>query len=332
VENEKDWMRSVSTMTRTGNWPADVLAVAETQLGYKESTRNVILKGDDLKGYTRYGAWYGDPYGDWCAMYASFCLRYAGVEDYPLASNVDHWIDTLTQAGHYETSDVYTGKPGELIFFDQDQKPGAVVSVNADHMGIVAELIPATEEEPAKIKTIEGNTRDEVAYRTYELTDPAIIGYGRMPFGKIFTLTHTGADYTVTVTVGAEAGIPDTAELSVRELEMGTEEYELHYRQALEAYRTLLREKALAPSLRIAAAFKAGRTLEKLNLAAEAVDLYYVQVVTAYCDGLRDGTWYDVDARTFFSDLIEDGLREAEKGEKQVLTTGILSSVAPLRK
>ena len=38
------------------------------------------------------------------------------------------------------------------------------------------------------------------------------------------------------------------------------------------------------------------------------------------------------DARTFFSDLIEDGLREAEKGEKQVLTTGILSSVAPLRK
>ena len=235
VENEKDWMRSVSTMTRTGNWPADVLAVAETQLGYTESTRNVILKGDDLKGYTRYGAWYGDPYGDWCAMYASFCLRYAGVEDYPLASNVDHWIDTLTQAGHYETSDVYTGKPGELIFFDQDQKPGAEVTVNADHVGIVAELIPATEEEPAKIKTIEGNTRDEVAYRTYELTDPTIIGYGRMPFGKIFTLTHTGADYTVTVTVGAEAGIPDTAELSVRELEMGTEEYEHHYRQALEA-------------------------------------------------------------------------------------------------
>jgi hypothetical protein len=76
---------------------------------------------------------------------------------------------------------------------------------------------------------------------------------------------------------------------------------ESRYRQALAAYRTLLREKALSPSLRIAAAFKVGRALEKLHLGAEAVDQYYVQVVTAYCDGLRDGTWYDADARTFFS-------------------------------
>ena len=235
VENEKDWMRSVSAMTRTGNWPADVLAVAETQLGYKESTKNLILKGDDLKGYTRYGAWYGDPYGDWCAMYASFCLSYAGVEDYPLAAGVDHWIDTLTEAGYYEIFDQYTAKPGDLIFFDQDQKPDAAIPVNADHMGIVAELIPATDEEPAKIKTIEGNTRNEVAYRTYELADPTIIGYGRVPFGEMFRLTHEGTDYTVTVTIGNEAGIPETAQLAVRELEMGTEEYDLHYRQALEA-------------------------------------------------------------------------------------------------
>ena len=150
VENEKDWMRSVSTMTRTGNWPADVLAVAETQLGYKESTRNLILKGDDLKGYTRYGAWYGDPYGDWCAMYASFCLRYAGVEDYPLASNVDHWIDTLTQAGYYETSDRYTGRPGELIFFDQDQKPSAEVHFAQDGVEVLTPSTSLTEGEEAE--------------------------------------------------------------------------------------------------------------------------------------------------------------------------------------
>ena len=235
VETEKDWMRSVSGMTRTGNWPADVVAVAETQLGYRESSKNLILKGDDLKGYTRYGAWYGDPYGDWCAMYASFCLRYAGVVEYPLEAGVDRWIEALTEAGYYASAGQYAAKPGDLIFFDQDQKADGSVTVNADHMGIVAELIPATEEEPAKIKTIEGNTQDQVAYRTYELDDPTIIGYGRVPFGEMFRLTHEGADYTVTVTVGGEAGIPDTAQLAVREIEMGTEEYETYYQQALAA-------------------------------------------------------------------------------------------------
>lgn len=235
VETEKDWMRSVSSMTLTGNWPADVLAVAETQLGYKESTKNLILSGDDLKGYTRYGAWYGDPYGDWCAMYASFCLSYAGVEDYPLEANVDRWIEALTEAGCYAASDLYTGKPGELIFFDHDQKPDADIPVDADHVGIVVELIPATEEESAKIKTIEGNKQDKVTYATYALDDVTIIGYGQVPYGEQFRLTHEGPDYTVAVTVGSEAGIPDTAQLAVREIEMGTEEYDTYYRQALAA-------------------------------------------------------------------------------------------------
>ena len=237
VENEKDWMRSVSGMIRTGNWPDDVVAVARTQLGYRESVKNVVLKGDDLKGYTRYGAWYGDPYGDWCAMYASFCLRYAGVEDYPLESGTSRWIEVLTEEGFYETSDRYTGKPGDLIFFDQDQKRNALkpIAVDADHVGIVVELIPAGEDTPAKIKTIEGNTRNQVAYNTYELDDPTIIGYGKVPFGEKFTLTHAGPDYTVTVTVGKDALIPESAQLAVREIERGTAEYDTYYGQSLAA-------------------------------------------------------------------------------------------------
>ena len=235
VETEADWLRSLSSMTRTGNWPADVLAVAQTQLGYRESTRNLVLMGDDLKGYTRYGAWYGDPYGDWCAMYASFCLSYAGVENYPLESGTTRWINALTEAGYYETSDGYTGKPGELIFFDHDQKRSGRVAVDADHVGIVVEVLPATKTEPARIKTIEGNKQDKVIYQTYELDDPTIIGYGRVPYGEMFRLTHEGPDYTVTVTVGQEAMLPDTVTLEVRELLPGTEVYEHYYTQALEA-------------------------------------------------------------------------------------------------
>ena len=44
-----------------------------------------------------------------------------------------------------------------------------------------AELIPATDDQPATVKTIEGNSGDSVAYQTYNLDDSRIMGYGAMP-------------------------------------------------------------------------------------------------------------------------------------------------------
>ena len=319
VENEKDWMRSVSGMTRTGNWPDDVLAVAQTQLGYKESTRNLILVGDDLKGYTRYGAWYGDPYGDWCALYASFCLHYAGVEDYPLESGVGRWIESLTEKGFYETADRYTGKPGELIFFDHDQKrdPAKSIAVSPDHMGIVVELIPAAEDAPAKIKTIEGNTQDQVACRTYELDDPAIIGYGKIPFGEQFRLTHTGPDYTVTVTVPAEAMIPDSALLAVREIENGTDEYNIYYEQALAAL-----DPQEAPEVSFARFFDISFLVEGMILEPEAP----VDIEIVYSDAIAMTAEEAGQIVHFASDGVEvltpqTSLTDDESGEAEGVDT-----------
>lgn len=73
------------------------------------------------------------------------------------------------------------------------------------------------------------------------------------------------------------------------------------YGQAIEAYRAALRDEGLSPSARIAASFKIGRALEKLRRTAEADDQYYVHVVMAFCDGLRENTWFDGDARAFFA-------------------------------
>ena len=78
LETAADWEATMSGVVLTGDYRADLLAIAETQLGYCESTRNFIIDEAGLvKGYTRYGQWYGIPYGDWCAMFVSFCLRYA---------------------------------------------------------------------------------------------------------------------------------------------------------------------------------------------------------------------------------------------------------------
>ena len=47
-------------------------------------------------------------------------------------------------------------------------------------------------------------------------------------------ITADGEDYIITVTYGPEAGIPDGAELTAKELLPGTEEYETHYAQMLD--------------------------------------------------------------------------------------------------
>ena len=73
------------------------------------------------------------------------------------------------------------------------------------------------------------------------------------------------------------------------------------YVQALDAYRAVQKDEALLPSARLAVAFKIGRSLEKLRRFEEAADQYYVQVVMAYCDGVRAKTWFDGDARAFFT-------------------------------
>ena len=64
----------------TGIWAEDLTMIAETQIGVKESTANFTLsENGERKGITRYGQWYGEPYGDWDAMFVSFCLNYAEV-------------------------------------------------------------------------------------------------------------------------------------------------------------------------------------------------------------------------------------------------------------
>lgn len=200
LENASKWEASFADAVLTGDWAEDVLAIARTQLGYTESKRNFILLGDCEKGYTRYGAWYGIPYGDWCAMFASFCLNYAGVDEelFPQESACQTWVNLLSDEEcdrYYPVGGGYMPKPGDIIFFDfdeyllnvpeEDAEGNAIekepVERYADHVGIVSELIEETEDTPAQIKTIEGNYGNRVAEVTYNLDDETIMGYGVIP-------------------------------------------------------------------------------------------------------------------------------------------------------
>lgn len=159
----------------TGNPAEDLVAVAESQLGYTESTRNYIVEGtDDIKGYTRYGAWYGIPYDDWNAMFVSFCLHYANADGMPLESSCSNWVYQLQSAGMYASAADHTPKAGDLVFFDWNGDGGA------DHVGIVSRYFPEGNG-AARLQCIEGDRKNTVCKTEYNQMDPDILGYGVLP-------------------------------------------------------------------------------------------------------------------------------------------------------
>ena len=105
LESPSDWENTMSQLELTGEWSKDLITVAQSQIGYAESDRNYILDGGTKYGYSRYGQWYGAPYGRWDAMFASFCLHYTGVspEAIPKASDSGLWLETLRGMGLTET-------------------------------------------------------------------------------------------------------------------------------------------------------------------------------------------------------------------------------------
>ena len=82
VETLADWKALYGNMAKGPTIQENLLLLAQSQLGYQESTLNFQVDGNGIRrGITRYGQWYGNPYGDWSAMFVSFCLEYAGATE-----------------------------------------------------------------------------------------------------------------------------------------------------------------------------------------------------------------------------------------------------------
>ena len=171
IENKSDWEATIPTLS--GNWAEDVVSIAQSQLGYEESTANFKLAddGETRKGYTRYGAWYGNKYGDWSAMFASFCLNYAEIpsKTVPVNSGSTAWITKLKQQKLYKAAANYNPTAGDLVFLDTDSDG------RADHVGII------TKTKTASFTAVVGDSNDAVEENTYKRSSDAIIGYCALP-------------------------------------------------------------------------------------------------------------------------------------------------------
>lgn len=201
VETAEIWEQTFGDVTLTGDWRLDALAIAQSQLGYAESTKNYVVAedGQTLMGYTRYGAWQGDPYGDWNAMFVAFCLHYGGAENIPMDKDCGSWAAALADA--FLPAQSHEAAPGDLVFFDRDGDG------TADRVAIVAEVTEGG------FTAIEGNAEHAVGQRAYEAADSAILGYVVLPQGpKEFTLTaQSESGITVTVT-GPQESLPCAAQ------------------------------------------------------------------------------------------------------------------------
>lgn len=152
VETDDDWEKY--SVGLSDNWNEALLAVAKEQLGYKESEKNFQTDealGDiiDVHHYTRYGAFYGNPYADWDVAFIAFCQHYAGIPKTEIpqrlgleALRAD--MDAMGFAYLTEGEDAaYEAIPGDVVTYNKDgtaddETIGIVETVGVDSLTVIS--------------------------------------------------------------------------------------------------------------------------------------------------------------------------------------------------
>ena len=140
TESENDWLKTFENVTLTDSAADNIVAIALTQSGYKESSNNYIFdSAGNKQGYTRYGEWYGNSYGNWNSMFVAFCLNYAQIEEADNLISINaatmqkKWEEKLL----FEYAENYVPSRGDIVFTDG----------NADNVTDTVAIITDVDEE-----------------------------------------------------------------------------------------------------------------------------------------------------------------------------------------
>ncbi len=167
LETEKGWKKTFEDMKHQPDLGENLVSIAQTQLGYTESERNYQVDAEKIKhGYSRYGEWYGNPYGDWNAMFVEFCLYYTcGLgENLPYSSGVETTRLQWADCGIYQPTDKHTPVKGDIVFIDSDGDG------KANYCGIISS------DEGEQYTVIVGDYNNSVCEISVAKDDASILG------------------------------------------------------------------------------------------------------------------------------------------------------------
>ncbi len=190
----------------TGDGRTDVLAIALSQLGYKEGASQSNMSGVVTSAGTNYTEYnynmgdFGSGYSyDWCASFCAWSLLQSGATNQKSMSDwtrnhmgdskyiwrevgCPSWADQLRETGYFRNSKYqggnYIPQSGDLLFFSYD-------GYGESHIGIVVYS------DGTNVYTVEGNTNDQaglesqgngVYFKSYSLGSSYIVGYGVLPY------------------------------------------------------------------------------------------------------------------------------------------------------
>jgi len=186
VETSDDWEMSFAALERGSTTAENIVILARSQLGVTESELNFEVGADGVRrGITRYGQWYGNPYGDWSAMFTSFCLYYAGAEDVPSNAGPETMRLAWETEGLYKPAAEYGPMVGNIVFLN-NAPPGEEAADEAflqytEGKTVATSVAVIAEVGENGITVIEGDVDGAVSEVIYSLDGEEIIGYGLVP-------------------------------------------------------------------------------------------------------------------------------------------------------
>lgn len=148
VETPADWDEQSKGVSSV--WSDAMTEIAQRQLGYTESAKNFTVDealGETLEQahhYTRYGAWYGNPYGSWDVMFVAFCQHYAGIPEdvIPQCASLLQLRTELENAHpEYITPGGSEATPGDIVLYTNaagEETIGIVTAYDGANLTVVS--------------------------------------------------------------------------------------------------------------------------------------------------------------------------------------------------
>ncbi len=206
-----------NTHRNTGQHIADLIAVARTQMGYKElnPSTGFPISPNGSAGYTKYGASFGDSTGEWCAYFVSWCASNAGIPTsvVPRLGNCAATVKWYQKHSEfYSRSTGYSPKTGDIVFFNWSG------GSTAKHIGIITGV------SGDNLYTIEGNTGSDRGYmccaRTRSRSAAYIVGYGVPAYND--AKTYVGSYSFAGSVSGGSASMSDSIKYTTSKLAVVT--------------------------------------------------------------------------------------------------------------